>query len=467
MRKCDAIVVGSGPGGYVAALRLSQLGRRVLLVERENLGGVCLNWGCIPTKALLQSAHVCDAVREAAHFGVEAEHVTLHFDRVVARSREVAAQMSKGVQFLLNRANVEVLAGQGRLVKGEGGRADVEVLLEDGSRELCRAESIILATGARAREFPFLPIDGERVLGYREALTLAHLPASLVVVGSGAIGSELAQFYRSMGAEVTVVEALPALLPLEDEEVSKAVARAFRKAKIKALVEAQVERVELGAEGCRVHVKTKKGVEILEAERVLSAVGITPNVEGLGLEALGVEMERGRIRVDAHYRTNVPGLYAIGDVIPTVALAHVASAEAVHAAEFIAGKDPHPVDYNSIPACTFITPEVASVGRREQALRAEGVPYIVGTFPFTASGRATAQGARDGFVKLLFHAEDHRLLGAHIVGTAASEMIGELAVALRMGARAEDIHETMHAHPTLCEGVMEAAAVALGCAVHV
>lgn len=467
MRQYDAIVVGSGPGGYVAALRLSKLGKRTLLVERENLGGVCLNWGCIPTKALLQSAHVRDAVRNAAHFGVETAGITLHFDRVVARSREVAAQMSKGVSYLLNRANVDVLAGQGKLVKGEGPHPDVEVTLAEGGRELCRAESIVLATGARSREFPFLPIDGKRVLGYREALTLDYLPSSMVVIGSGAIGSELAYFYRSMGTAVTIVEALPALLPLEDEEVSNAVARAFRKARIKSLVEAQVKRVETHAEGCRVHVESRKGEEVLEAEVVLASVGITPNVEGIGLEELGVAMERGRIRVDEHYRTNVPGVYAIGDVIPTVALAHVASAEGVHVAEFIAGENPQPVDYKSIPACTFITPEVASVGAREQALRAEGVPYLVGSFPFSASGRATAQGARDGFVKLLFHGESHVLLGAHIVGTSASEMVGELSLALRMGARAEDIHAAMHAHPTLCEGVMEAAAAALGRAVHV
>lgn len=463
----DVIVIGSGPGGYVAALRLSQLGKKTLLVERESLGGVCLNWGCIPTKALLQSAHVLQNVQDASHFGVEVDRVVLHFDRVIARSREVSATMSKGVHYLLNKNEVEVVQGHGRLAgKTTEGALRVQVQGEEGEVKEYTGRSVILATGARARELPFLPIDGERVLSYREALVLHRLPESMVVVGSGAIGCELAYFYRAMGTQVTLVEALDALLPLEDEEVSRAVGRTFRKMKVKTLVKAQVQRVECGEAGCTVFVKSPKGEEELQSEVVLSAVGIMPNVEELGLETLGVELERGRVKVDSHYRTNVEGLYAIGDVIGTIALAHVASAEAVHCAEFIAGESPALLSYDTVPSCVFTTPEVASVGMREQAAREAGVPYVVGKYPFTASGRATAQGMRDGFVKLLFHKESHELLGAHLVGASVTEMIGELAVALRMKVRAEDLVDTIHAHPTLGEGVMEAASVALNRCVH-
>lgn len=466
MKKSDAIVIGSGPGGYVAALRLSQLGKRTILVERENLGGVCLNWGCIPTKALLESAHVCDMMRRASVFGVEVSGVSVHFDRIIERSREVAATMSRGVEYLLNKANVEVVFGHGRLSSQAEDGIVVEVTAEDGSLSHLQAKDVILATGARSREFPFLPLDGKRVFGYREALTLKTQPSSMVVIGSGAIGSELAHFYNSIGTKVTLIEALSDLLPLEDEEVSRGVGRAFRKAKVKTMVDAQVQRVDRDEQGCKVHVRTNRGEEVVECDVVLAAMGIAPNTQNLGLEELDVIVELNRVKVDEHYRTNIPGIYAIGDIIPTVALAHVASAEAIHCAEFIAGHDPEPINYAAVPACTFTTPEVASVGVREQDLRERDIPYIVGKFPFTASGRATASGNRDGFVKLLFLADGHKLVGAHILGSNATEMIGELAIALRMGATAETIHDVMHAHPTLGEGIMEAAAVALDRCVH-
>lgn len=458
----DLVVIGSGPGGYVAALRGAQLGMKVAIVERENLGGVCLNWGCIPTKALLQSAHVFRTAQDAAAYGVQSGQVMVDVPRVVARSREVAATMSKGVSYLLNKAGVTVVAGEGSL------RDAHTVLVKDAEGVLSslEAKSIIIATGARVRELPFLPIDGKKVIGYRQALLLEELPKSMAVIGSGAIGSELGEYFHCLGVELTIIEALPNLLPLEDEEVSKAVARAFRKQKIKTLVGASVKRVDTTGEGCVVEVESKKGPEQLHVDMVLSAVGIAPNVEGLGLEALGIALERGRIKVDAHYATNVAGVYAIGDVIPTVALAHVASAEAIHCVEHIAGRAVEPLDYGIIPGCYYITPEVASAGLREHQAQEQGIEYIVGKFPFTASGKATAMGARDGFVKLLFRKDNHQLIGAHVVGAQATEQISELALALKHKLTAEDIHATVHPHPTLSEAAMEAAAAALGCSVN-
>lgn len=460
--KYDLVVLGAGPGGYVAAIRGAQLGMRVAIVERESLGGICLNWGCIPTKALLQSAHAFTAAQRAGEFGVIVGEPMVNVERVVERSRAVAATMSKGVQFLLNKNRVEVLYGRGRL-KGAGA---VEVTDGEGRVQTVGAKHVIVATGARVREFPWLPIDGKRVIGYREALVLCELPERLAVVGSGAIGSELAEYFHSLGVEVTIIEALDRLQPLEDDDVSKAIGREFRKAKIKTMVGAAVQGVEVGDTGCTLRVKTKKGDEVVVADMVLAAVGITPNVEDIGLEDLGVEMERGRIKVDAYFRTNVPGLYAVGDVVPTVALAHVASAEAVCCVEAIAGLAPAPVDYAVIPSCTYTSPEVASVGLRERQAAEQGIEVIAGSYPFTASGKATAMGAREGFVKLIFRKDDHRLLGAHIVGAMATELINEMALALKQGVTAEQLHGTIHPHPTLGEGVMEAAAAALGCCVH-
>lgn len=458
----DLIVIGSGPGGYVAAVRAAQLGMRVAIVERENIGGVCLNWGCIPTKALLQSAHVCQTVRDAHLFGVDVPPATVDLERVVARSREVAATMSKGVQYLLDKAKVEIIEGHGSLLSAK----EVKVQPAEGDAKTLTAKHIIIATGARSRQLPSLPIDGQKIIGYREALVQTVLPKSMAIIGSGAIGCELAEFYHSLGTQVTLIEALPALLPLEDDDVSRAVGRAFRKAKIKTMTSAKVLQVDTDRANCLVHVETSKGVERLEVEKVLSAVGVMPNVEDLGLEALGVTMERGRIAVDEHFATNIPGVYAIGDVIPTPALAHVASAEAIHCVEHIAGLKPHAVNYDVVPACTYTTPEVASVGLRERTAKEQGVEYVVGNFPFTASGKATAMGTRDGFVKLIFEGGSHKILGAHIVGASATEMIAELALAIEKGITAEEIHATIHPHPTLSEAVMEAASQALGRCVH-
>lgn len=461
--KYDLIVIGSGPAGYVAALRGAQCGMKVAVVEREALGGVCLNFGCIPTKALLQSAHVCDAIRHAAEFGVVVESATVNFPRVIERSREVAASMSKGVQFLLNKARVEIVYGEAKLVAPH----KIIVTQEEGKTEELEAQRIIIATGARSRELPNLPIDGKYVIGYREALTQTERPSSIAVIGSGAIGAELALFYNAMGAEVVVIEALPRLVPLEDDEVSNAIGRAFRKAKIKTMLSAKLVSCNIVDDTCVLSLETSKGNEELRVQQVLSAVGIQANIENLGLEALGIETERGRIKVDAHYQTNIPSVYAIGDVIPTIALAHVASAEALACVNYmVEGEKATPVNYNVVPACTYTTPEIASVGLRERQAKEQEIDYIVGNFPFTASGKATAMGARDGFVKLLFEAHTHQLIGAHIVGASATEMIAELALAIQTGVTAETLHHTIHPHPTLSEAVMEAAAQALAECVH-
>ena len=461
--KYDLIVIGSGPAGYVAALRGAQCGMKVAVVEREALGGVCLNFGCIPTKALLQSAHVCDAIRYAAEFGVVVESATVNFPRVIERSREVAASMSKGVQFLLNKAKVEIIYGEAKLVAPH----KIIVAQEEGKTEELEAQRIIIATGARSRELPNLPIDGKYVIGYREALTQTERPSSIAVIGSGAIGAELALFYNAMGAEVVVIEALPRLVPLEDDEVSNALGRAFRKAKIKTMLSAKLVSCNIVDDTCVLSLETSKGNEELRVQQVLSAVGIQANIENLGLEALGIETERGRIKVDAHYQTNVPSVYAIGDVIPTIALAHVASAEALACVNYmVEGEKATPVNYNVVSACTYTTPEIASVGLRERQAKEQEIDYIVGNFPFTASGKATAMGARDGFVKLLFEAHTHQLIGAHIVGASATEMIAELALAIQTGVTAETLHHTIHPHPTLSEAVMEAAAQALAECVH-
>lgn len=456
--KYDIIVVGSGPGGYVAAIRATQLGRKVALVERAEAGGVCLNWGCIPTKALLKSAQVYNYCTAAEHYGLALEGtVRPDLEKIVARSRSVAETMSKGVQFLLRKNGIELLQGFGRLTAP--GRIDV-----DGTA--CEADHIILATGARPREMPFMPVDGEHVITSRQALTLTRLPESIIVVGSGAIGSEFAWFYAALGVRVTVVEYLPRMMPLEDEEVSKNMERAFRKLRATVLTSTTVKAVQVNAEGrCEVEVEGKKGAETLTAEVVLSAVGIQSNLEGIGLEELGIRVERGKVAVDAFYRTNVPGIYAIGDIVPGPALAHVASAEGICCVEAICGLNPAPVDYSSIPSCIFTQPEVASVGMTEQQLQEQGTPYQVGRFPFTASGKATAAGDRDGFVKLLF-ADDGKLLGAHMVGANVTEMLAEPTLARALGATAHQIARTVHAHPTMNEAVMEAAEAALGAAIH-
>ncbi len=456
--KYDIIVVGSGPGGYVAAIRAAQLGKKVALVERAEPGGVCLNWGCIPTKALLKSAQVYADCSAAARYGLELSgEVRPNLEKIVARSREVAQTMSKGIRFLLDKNGIELIHGFGRLTA----RGHVDV---DGVNY--EAEHILLATGARPREMPFMRIDGEHIITSKQALTLAKLPQSMIVIGSGAIGIEFAWFYATLGVKVTVIEYLPRILPLEDEEVSKTVERTFRKLRATVLTSTTVKQVEVSSDGvCQVEIEGKKGMETLSADKVLSAIGIQANIEGIGLEELGVEVERGKIKVDEYYRTNVAGIYAIGDIVPGPALAHVASAEGICCVEQICGLNPQPVDYTTIPSCIFTTPEVASVGATEQQLQEQGIEYKVGRFPFTASGKATATGDRDGFIKLLFGADD-RLLGAHMVGAHVTEMLAEPTLAKALGATAHQIARTIHAHPTMNEGIMEAAEAALGAAIH-
>lgn len=463
MNEFDLIIIGSGPGGYVAAVRASQLGMKAALVEKAETGGVCLNWGCVPTKALLKSAQVLEYARHAADYGINAgEAPAPDFGAVIARSRGVADAMSKGVQYLLKKYNVPVISGFGRL-KGAGA---VEVEAADGTKEIYNAKHIILATGARSRELPNLRQDGKKIIGYREAMTLPSLPESMVVVGSGAIGSEFAGFYRTMGTEVTLVEFMPRILPIEDEEVSRTMERSFKRAKMKVMVNSTVEKVDTTGEKCIVTIKTPRGEVTVEADIVLSAVGITPNIEGIGLEEAGVKTEKGRVVVDEFYRTSVSGVYAIGDIVPGPALAHVASAEAIVCVEKIAGKNPHPVDYSNIPGCTYTTPEAASCGMTEEAAKAAGIETKTGKFMFMASGKASAAGAREGFVKLVFNAADDRLIGGHLIGMNVTEMISSLVVAHKMGATAHDLKDSVHPHPTMSEGIMEAAAAALGEAIH-
>ena len=463
MNEYDLIIIGSGPGGYVAAIRASQLGMKVAVVEKAETGGICLNWGCIPTKALLKSAQVLDYARHAADYGINAgEAPAPDFGAVIARSRGVAEAMSKGVQHLFKKYNIPVISGFGRL-KGAGA---VEVEAADGMKERYSAKHIIIATGARSRELPNLRQDGKKIIGYREAMTLPELPASMVVVGSGAIGSEFAGFYRSMGTEVTLVEFMPRVLPVEDEEVSRTLERSFKKAKMKIMVNSTVEKVDTSGEKCIVTIKTPKGEETVETDIVLSAVGITPNIEGIGLEEAGVKTDRGRIVVDEFYRSSVSGVYAIGDIVPGPALAHVASAEAIVCVEKIAGHNPDPVDYSNIPGCTYTTPEVASCGMTEEAAKAAGIETKTGKFMFMASGKASAAGAREGFVKLVFNASDDKLIGGHLIGMNVTEMISSLVTARKMGATAHDLMTSIHPHPTMSEGIMEAASAALGEAIH-
>lgn len=463
MNDFDILIIGSGPGGYVAAVRASQLGMRTAVVEKAEAGGVCLNWGCIPTKALLKSAQVLEYINHSNDYGIIAgEGSRADFGAVVARSRSVAESMSKGVQFLFKKHNVTLISGFGRI----SGKGQVAVINAEGEETTYTAGHIIIATGARARELPNLKPDGERIIGYREAMTLPALPSSMVVVGSGAIGAEFAGFFRSMGSEVTLVEYMPRILPLEDEEVSRTVERLFKRSRIKIMTSSTVEKVETGGERCFVTVKTARGEERIESDIVLSAVGITANIEGIGLENAGVITERGRIIVDEYYRTNIHGICAIGDVVPGPALAHVASAEAIVCVEKIAGRDPRPVDYGNIPACTYTTPEVASCGYTEEAARQAGLEVKVGKFMFMASGKAAAAGARDGFVKLVFDAADYKLIGAHMTGMNVTEMISSMVVARTLGATAYDLMHSIHPHPTMSEAIMEASAAALGEAIH-
>lgn len=460
----DLIVIGSGPGGYVAAIRASQLGLKTAVVERSELGGVCLNWGCIPTKSLLKSASVFEYLNHASEYGITIEGAArADFPAMVKRSREVADGMSKGIQYLLKKNKIEVIAGTGKLA----GKHKVEVTDGAGQKSIVEAPHILLATGARSRQLPNLPQDGEKVIGYRKALTLEKQPEKLIVVGSGAIGSEFAYFYNAIGTQVTLIEYLPEIVPLEDDEVSKQLGRSFKKAGIQVMTSAEVTHVDTSGKGVKVTVKTKKSEEVLEADVVLSAVGITPNIENLGLEENGVAVENGRVKVDEYYRTTAPGVYAIGDIVPGQALAHVASAEGIICVEKIAGVHTEPLNYKNIPGCTYTSPEVASVGYTEKAAKEAGYELKIGKFPFSASGKASAAGHKDGFVKLIFDAKYGELLGAHLIGANVTEMIAELVTARKLETTGHEIIKTVHPHPTMSEAIMEAAAAAYNEVIHI
>ena len=459
MSKYDIIVLGSGPGGYVTAIRASQLGFKVGLIEKENLGGVCLNWGCIPTKALLKSAQVFEYLKHASDYGLSVKE----FGAVVKRSREVADGMSKGVQFLMKKNKIDVIEGYGKVKPGK----KVDVTDKDGKVTEYSADHIIIATGARSRELPALPQDGKKVIGYRQALTLPEQPKKMIVVGSGAIGIEFAYFYKSMGTEVTIVEFMPNIIPVEDEEVSKQLERSFKKLGINILTSAEVTKVDTTGNGVKAFVKTAKGEEILEADILLSAVGIKTNIENIGLEEVGIKTDRDKIVVDKYYQTNVPGYYAIGDVVPGQALAHVASAEGILCVEKIKGLHVEPLDYGNIPGCTYCTPEVASVGLTEKQAKEKGYEIKVGKFPFSASGKAKASGNSDGFIKVIFDAKYGELLGCHMIGAGVTDMIAEAVVARKLETTGHELLKAVHPHPTMSEAVMEAVAAAYGEVIHI
>lgn len=461
--KYDLVVIGSGPGGYVAAIRASQLGMKVAVVEKAELGGICLNWGCIPTKALLKSANVFEYISHAKDYGIDVKDASVDFGGMVKRSRDVAGGMSKGIQFLFKKNKIEVIAGHGKVQKGK----KVEVTDDKGAKTVYDATNIIIATGGRSRELPSLPIDGKKIIGYRQAMALDKQPKKMVVVGSGAIGVEFAYFYNSIGTDVTIVEFMDRIVPVEDEEVSKALERNFKKAGIKVMTSAEVTSVDTKGKGCKATVKTKKGEEQLECDVVLSAVGISTNLEGIGLEETGVKTERGKVLVDDYYKTNVDGVYAIGDIVHGPALAHVASAEGIICVEKIAGEHTQPLDYGNIPGCTYCSPEIASVGMTEKQAKEAGYEIKVGKFPFSASGKASAAGAKDGFVKVIFDAKYGEWLGCHMIGANVTEMIAEAVAARRLETTGHEIIRTVHPHPTMSEAVMEAAAAAYDEVIHI
>ncbi len=458
----DIIVIGSGPGGYVAAIRAAQLGFKTAVVEREALGGICLNWGCIPTKALLKSAQVFEYLNHAEEYGIKVQGGEADFSAIVKRSRGVAEGMSKGIQFLMKKNKIDVIMGTAKIKKG----GKVEVKGADGNSKEYTAKHTILATGARSRELPNLPQDGKKIIGYRQAMNLPTQPKSMVVVGSGAIGVEFAYFYNAIGTKVTIVEFMDRIVPVEDEEVSKQLEKSLKKIGIDILTKSEVQSVDTKGALSKVNIKTAKGTEVIEAEVVLSAVGITPNIENLGLEEVGIKTDKGRVVVDDFYKTNIEGVYAIGDIVKGQALAHVASAEGIACVEKIKGLHVEPIDYNNIPGCTYCSPEIASVGYTEKAAREAGYEIKVGKFPFSASGKASAAGAKDGFVKLIFDAKYGEFLGAHMIGANVTEMIAEVVVARKLETTGHEIIKSVHPHPTMSEAVMEAAADAYGEVIH-
>lgn len=460
--KYDVIVLGSGPGGYVTAIRASQLGLKTAVVERESLGGICLNWGCIPTKALLKSANVFDYINHAADYGIEVASPKADFTGMVKRSRDVAEGMSKGVTFLLKKNKVDVIMGNGKVLPGK----KVEVQTNEGATQVLEAPHIIIATGARSRALANLPQDGKKIIGYREAMTLKKQPKKMVVVGSGAIGVEFAYFYNSIGTDVTIVEYMDRIVPVEDKEVGKQLERSLKKQGVAVKTSSEVTHVDTSGKGCVVTVKTKKGEEKIEADIVLSAVGVVANIENIGLEEVGIVTDKGKIIVDDFYATNIPGYYAIGDCVPGQALAHVASAEGIICVEKIAGQSPEALDYGNIPGCTYCSPEVASVGLTEDAAKEAGYEIKVGKFPFSASGKASAAGHKDGFVKLIFDAKYGELLGGHMIGSNVTEMVAELVAVRKLETTGHELIKTVHPHPTLSEAVMEAAAAAYDEVIH-
>ncbi len=457
MSKYDVIVLGSGPGGYVTAIRASQLGLKTAVIEKENLGGVCLNWGCIPTKALLKSAQVFDYLNHAEDYGLTVKGADKDFGKVIERSRGVANGMSKGVQFLMKKNKIDVIDGFGKLKPGK--KVDV-----DGKEYT--ADHIIIATGARSRELPNLKQDGKKVIGYREAMSLDKQPKKMIVVGSGAIGVEFAHFYNAMGTEVTIVEFLPNLVPLEDEDVSKQFEKSFKKAGIKVMTNSSVEKVDTSGKTVKATVKTKKGEETLEADVVLSAVGIAANIENIGLEDVGIVTDKGKIMVNDYYQTNIPGYYAIGDCVPGQALAHVASAEGITCVEKIAGMNVEPMDYGNIPGCTYATPEIASVGMTEKQAKEAGYELKIGKFPFSASGKASAAGTKDGFVKVIYDAKYGEWLGCHMIGAGVTDMIAEAVLGRKLETTGHEVLKAVHPHPTMSEAVMEATAAAYDEVIH-
>ena len=460
--KYDIIIVGSGPGGYVTAIRASQLGFKTAVVEKESLGGVCLNWGCIPTKALLKSAQVYEYLKHVDQYGLKAESIDKDFEAVVKRSRGVAEGMSKGVQFLMKKNKIDVIEGFGKVKAGK----KIDVTSKDGKVTEYSASHIIIATGARSRELPNLPQDGKKVIGYRQAMTLPSQPKSMIVVGSGAIGVEFASFYNSMGTEVTIVEFQPTIVPVEDKDVSKQFERSLKKAGIKIMTNSSVETVDTSGAGVKATVKTKKGEQSLEADILLSAVGIKTNIENIGLEDVGIITDRDKILVNDWYQTNIPGYYAIGDVTPGPALAHVASAEGITCVEKIAGLHSEVIDYGNIPGCTYASPEIASVGLTEEQAKEQGYELKVGKFPFSASGKATAAGTTDGFVKVIFDAKYGEWLGCHMIGAGVTDMIAEAVLGRKLETTGHEVLKTIHPHPTMSEAVMEAVADAYDEVIH-
>jgi len=459
----DVIVLGSGPGGYVTAIRASQLGLKTAVIEKESLGGVCLNWGCIPTKALLKSANVYEYINNADDYGIKVSSHKADFNAVIKRSRDVAEKMSGGVQFLMKKNKIDVIMGTGKVHPGK----QIEVTDQKGAKTTYNAKNIVIATGARSRELPNLEQDKKQVLGYRDAMVLPKIPKKMVIVGSGAIGVEFAYFYNAMGVDVTIVEYLPNIVPVEDIDVSKQLEKTFKKKGIKIMTNSSVENVEKSSKGSKENVKTSKGEEYIDCDIVLSAVGIQPNIENIGLEETGIVVDGGKIIVDDFYETNIPGYYAIGDVVQGQSLAHVASAEGITCVEKIAGHSPEPIDYNNIPGCTYCSPEIASVGMTEKSAKEAGHELKIGKFPFSASGKASAAGHNDGFVKLIFDAKYGELLGAHMIGANVTEMIAEIVALRKLETTGHELIKTVHPHPTMSEAIMEAAAAAYGEVIHI